>query len=360
MRVSWFAVLAAFGNLAAAGEAPRLEFEQMVKDFGAVEQLETVTGSFKFTNAGDSVLKLRQPSSNCGCTVPALKKDTLSPGETGELEFTWKIGLSRGPLQRTITVESNDPQAPQVVLTIKADSRQTYDIAPAFIMANVPAGGRKGDFSITVTRSDGKPLQIERVDSSQPWIVARIDPTSRPGDGVARVSVDVQGAGVPRRFNEFVHVFAAGRTDTPIASISVFGGITGEVTVSPERLLWSFTDSTDKRRAGVLERHLTIRSSTGKAFELKNAQSSIPELSVEVRRIDDGKAYDIVATLDDLVTSSLSGVITFDTSLTSSPRIEVPVEVNVLRHPGRGAAGGFGSGDALPGAVLAPSKPSSQ
>ena len=360
MRVSLFAALAAFCNLAVAGEAPRLKFEQMVKDFGAVEQLETLTGSFKFKNAGDSVLKMRQPSSNCGCTVPALRKDTLSPGETGELEFTWKIGLSRGSLQRTITVESNDPQTPQVVLTIKADSKQTYEVAPASLMANVPAGGRKGDFSITVTRSDGKPLQIERVDSSQPWIVARIDSTGSPGDRVARIRVEVQGAGVPRRFSEFVRVFAAGRTDTPIASVSVFGEITGEVTVSPERLLWNFTDSTDKRRAGVLERHLTIRSSTGTAFELKNAQSSIPELSVEVRRIDDGKAYDIVATLDNLVTSSLSGIITFGTSLPSTPRIEVPFEVNVLRQPGGGAPGGIGSADAGQGSLLAPFKPPSQ
>ncbi len=76
MRVSLFAALAAFCNLAVAGEGPRLKFEQTIKDFGAVEQLETVTGSFNFKNAGDSVLKMRQPASNCGCTVPALKKDT--------------------------------------------------------------------------------------------------------------------------------------------------------------------------------------------------------------------------------------------------------------------------------------------
>ena len=117
------------------------------------------------------------------------------------------------------------------------------------------------------------------------------------------------------------------------------------MTVSPERLFWSFTDSTDKRRAGVLVRHLTIRSSTGTAFELKNARSSIQELSVEVHRLDDGRAYDIVATLDELPTSSLSGIITFDTSLASNPRIEVPVEVSVLRQPTRGAPGGIASAD---------------
>ena len=69
----------------------------------------------------------------------------------------------------------------------------------------------------------------------------------------------------------------------------------------------------------VQQRHLTIRSSTGTAFELKNAQSSIQELSVEIHRVDDGRAYEVVATLDDVTMRRLSGIITFDTSLASIP-----------------------------------------
>jgi hypothetical protein len=108
-------------------------------------------------------------------------------------------------------------------------------------MANVLAGGRQSDLSFDVTRTDGKPLQIQRLHSSQPWIVARIDPTDKAGDGAARIRVEVQGVGAPRRFNEFIHVFAEGQTETPIANVSVFGEIKGELTVSPAKLFWALT-----------------------------------------------------------------------------------------------------------------------
>jgi hypothetical protein len=88
----------------------------------------------------------------------------------------------------------------------------------------------------------------QRLESSQPWIVAGIDPASKSEDGSAWINVEVVGVGVPCRFNEFVHVFAEGKTDRPIASISVFGEIT-RGRPSAERLFWSLTD---KRRVGAL------------------------------------------------------------------------------------------------------------
>jgi Protein of unknown function (DUF1573) len=243
MKTISFTALVAFCNLAVAQEAPKIELEQTIHDFGNIAQFEILTGSFKVKNAGNAVLRMQQPSSSCGCAVATLKKDTLSPGETGEVEFTWKIGLSKGSLQRSITVASNDPQTPQLVLTIMANSKQLYDAAPTFLMAKVPAGGRQNNLSINVARADGEPLQIRRVDTSQPWIVARIDPASKAGDGSAQIQVEVQGVGVPRRFNEFVYVYADDKIDIPVATIPVFGEIMGELTVSPERLFWSITDS---------------------------------------------------------------------------------------------------------------------
>jgi Protein of unknown function (DUF1573) len=135
MKTISFTALVAFCNLAVAQEAPKIELEQTIHDFGNIAQFEILTGSFKVKNAGNAVLRMQQPSSSCGCAVATLKKDTLSPGETGEVEFTWKIGLSKGSLQRSITVASNDPQTPQLVLTIMANSKQLYDAAPTFLMA---------------------------------------------------------------------------------------------------------------------------------------------------------------------------------------------------------------------------------
>lgn len=351
MKMILFAVSVALGNLAVADEAPKIEFEETVQDFGETAQFGILTGSFKFRNTGNGVLRMQQPSSSCGCAVATLKKDTLGPGETGEVEFTWKIGPAKGSLHRIITIASNDPGTPQLELTIMAKSRQIYLAVPDFLMANVPLGGRQSDLSLTVTRTDGGPLQIQHIDTSQPWIVAKIDPAWEGSDGSTRIQVEVQGVGVPRRFNESIRLFASDKMDAPIASISVFGEIMGELAVSPERLFWSISDSADARRADLLTRRLTIRAPSGKEFELRNVQSSIKELSVELNRIDDGKAYEIVAQLGNLPEKSLAGAITVETSLASTPKVEVPVEISVFRQPPAGGSFRSPSKDGISGAA---------
>ena len=80
---------------ALAEGAPKIQFDQTVYDFGKTSQVATVSGVFKFKNAGDGILKVEPPKPSCGCTVAELKPDTLQPGETGELAFTLHLGLSR-------------------------------------------------------------------------------------------------------------------------------------------------------------------------------------------------------------------------------------------------------------------------
>src|SRR5579859_5308429 len=60
-----------------ADNAPKIEFDRTVYDFCTTSLVESVTGTFTFTNAGDDVLKLQAPKPSCGCTVARLSSDTL-------------------------------------------------------------------------------------------------------------------------------------------------------------------------------------------------------------------------------------------------------------------------------------------
>jgi hypothetical protein len=132
----------AMGLAALAEGAPKIQFDQTVYDFGKTSQVATVSGVFKFKNAGDGILKVEPPKPSCGCTVAELKPDTLQPGETGELPFTFNLGLYRATLEKHIAVRSNDPQTPEVSLTIKADYTPLYDINP---MTLAPHTGVRGE-----------------------------------------------------------------------------------------------------------------------------------------------------------------------------------------------------------------------
>jgi len=325
------------GAMCVAAQAegtPKIQFDQTVYDFGKTSQVATVSGVFKFKNAGDGILKLEPPKPSCGCTVAELKPDTLPPGATGELSFTLNLGLSRAALEKHIAVRSNDPQTPEVSLTIKVDYTPLYDINPMTLAPQLAFGVTNTDQFTTITRTDGKPLRIVRLDASKPWITAKVEPGAKADDATARIRVTIQRDGPPRHFNEFVQVYTAGQTNTPASSIYVYGQIMGEVSLSPEVLYWSITAAAKtaaERPEAQITQRLTIRSADGKAIELKNLQCTIKGIKVELVPKEAGKVYELVARLDEVPASTVSGNVSFETSLASQPRIEVPVIVNVFK-----------------------------
>jgi hypothetical protein len=319
---------------ALAAGAPKIQFDQTVYDFGKTSQVATVCGVFKFKNVGDGILKVEPPKPSCGCTIVSLKPDTLSPGESGELAFTLNLGLYRTTLEKHIAVRSSDPQTPEVSLTLRVDYTPLYEINPMILSPNLAFGVNDTDQSTTITRTDGKPLRILRLDASKPWITAKVEPGTKADDATARIRVAIQRDGPPRRFNEFVHVYTVEQTNTPVSSIYVCGQIMGEVSLSPEALYWSVPNATNapaERPEALVLRRVAIRSADGKVIELKNPQSSIKAIKVELVPKEAGKVYELVARLDEVPASTVSGNVSFETSVAAQPRIEVPVIVNVFK-----------------------------
>jgi hypothetical protein len=319
---------------ALAEGAPKIQFDQTVCDFGQTSQVATVSGVFKFKNTGDAILKVEQPKPSCGCTVAELKPDTLQPGETGELAFTLHLGQVKAQLDKRIAVKSNDPQTPEVSLTIKADYTPLYDLNPMTLAPKLEFGVNDTDQFTTLTRTDGKPLRLVRLDASKPWITAKVEPGAKADEATARIRVTIQREGSPRRFSEFVQVYTAEQTNTPITSIFVYGQIMGEVSLIPEALYWSVPNAANtpaERPEALVLRRVTIRSADGKAIELKNPQSTLKGIKVELVPKEAGKVYELVARLEEVPASTVSGNVSFETSVAAQPKIEVPVIVNVFK-----------------------------
>ena len=320
--------------VALAEGAPKIEFEQTVYDFGKTSQVATVSGVFKFSNAGDGILKVESLKPSCGCTVAELKPDTLPPGETGELAFTLHLGQVKAQFDKRIMVKSNDPQTPEVSLSIKADYTPLYDLSPMTLAPNLAFGVNDAAQFTTLTRTDGKPLRLVRLVASKPWITATVEPSAKTEDTTARIRVAIQREGPPRRFNEYVHVYTAEQTNAPASSIYVYGQMMGEVSLSPEALYWSVTDAAktaEERPEALVTRRVTIRAAEGKAIDLKNLQSTIKGINVELVPKEEGKVYELVARLDEVPASTVSGKVSFETSVAAQPVIEVPVIVNVFK-----------------------------
>jgi hypothetical protein len=318
---------------ALAEGTPKIQFDQTLYDFGKTSQVTTVSGVFKFKNIGDAILKLEPPKPSCGCTVAALKPDTLAPGAVGELSFALNLGVSRAALEKHITVKSNDPKTPVVSLVIKVDYTPLYELAPVTLTPNLAFGASETNQSTTLTRTDGKPLGVTKLATSKPWITATVEPETQGSATATRICVTIKRDGPPRRFNEYVHVYAGEQTNTPVASIYLYGEVMGEVALDPEALYWSIVGAPQTAPAGAeaqITRRVTIRSASGQTIEVKNPQSTIKGIKVELVPKEPGKVYELIARLDDVPVATIAGNVTFETSVASQSRIVLPVIVNVF------------------------------
>ncbi|HDC93004.1 MAG TPA: DUF1573 domain-containing protein, partial [Candidatus Acetothermia bacterium] len=103
---------------ALATAAPKIVVDQAVYDFGEIKEGTIVTHAFVIRNEGtDPLVFTRKPYSSCGCTVAALPKEVLLPGESVELSATFdSTGFGGRHVRKEIRVYTNDPENSVVIL----------------------------------------------------------------------------------------------------------------------------------------------------------------------------------------------------------------------------------------------------
>lgn len=100
-------------------QAPRLQLDKTLHDFGSTKEGNMVETEFVITNTGKSELNIRKTKANCGCTVSTPEKDMLQPGESSKIKVTFNTTGRQGNQYKTVTIFSNDPTAPTQTITIK-------------------------------------------------------------------------------------------------------------------------------------------------------------------------------------------------------------------------------------------------
>jgi hypothetical protein len=319
-----------WAQAASGASKPRIKFDQTTYDFGKTSQVETVTGTFSFRNTGDAPLVMGKPTTSCGCTVAGVKPSTLKPGEKGELTFSLNLGRTRAVLNRQITVESNDPENPKVVLTIKADYTPLYEMSPSSIYLAL----REGDttnLTARVTRTDGKPIKLAKITSGQPWVHASVRPNTEGSNASVQLDIKVQAEGKSRYFSDQLVALIEG-SDQPAFTLPISGRITGDLVLTPESLYWPISDP-DK---AIKARRILLKSSRPEKLEIKNLSSSLPQITVETVWNEDGKNVELIAKLASVPDRSLNGTIRFETNVPGQPEVQIPVTSNVTGKPASG------------------------
>ena len=173
-------------------KGPRITFEKVVHDFGAVGPGTKNVCEFKFTNTGDSLLKIGEIHTCCGVRAWLDKKEGgYVPGESGTV--TVRLGLSRqrGSVKKSIFVPANDKTKDGVKLTIKAKVAPKVAYEPKQLKLSLDDEGA-GCPEIRVTSLDGQSFAIKSFKATTYGITADYDSSLEATSHVIRPKINAK------------------------------------------------------------------------------------------------------------------------------------------------------------------------
>ena len=98
--------------------APIIDFNERVYDFGEVTEGKKVEYTFKILNKGKSDLLIRSVKASCGCTAANPTSNVVKPGTDTDLKVVFDSNGKLGLQNKTITIISNDPNSATSILRI--------------------------------------------------------------------------------------------------------------------------------------------------------------------------------------------------------------------------------------------------
>jgi len=170
--------------------SPKIVFEKVVYDFGEVGPSAKHTGEFKFTNAGESLLKITKVGKCCG-VVTKLDDMEYAPGESGVLKVEWNSGPRESVMTRKLVVNSNDPITPAANLTIKAKVLLQITWDPKRLMLFLDEDNA-GCPKVTISSVDNSPFSITGFKSTADCITADYDLSAEATKFVLEPKVDIE------------------------------------------------------------------------------------------------------------------------------------------------------------------------
>lgn len=309
-----------------AAKQPRLVAPEPVLDAGTVARGERVTADFRIDNQGEADLVIKSVQPACGCTVASFDS-RIAPGESGRVRAVVDTETFAGPIAKSVTVLSNDPVSPRLLLTVKVDVRAHVLVQPAYARLLHTRTLAPPTTGLTVASPDRDDLRILEVVTPEKWVSAEVRPATeaeRIAEGIGeqwRIVVGLDAAAPVGPLRDFLEV----RTNHPGQAkllVPLSGMVRPVLHLTPEKADFGHLVLAGQARELVL----TLLNFGEAPVTLGAVTTSVEGASVEVKEVEAGKRWRIALRLP--ATSpkgKISGELRIETSSPEMPRLEVPV-----------------------------------
>jgi hypothetical protein len=256
--------------------APRLVCDEPLHDFGTVDGSAPASHTFTLRNEGDADLLIKKIHAPCGCTTFRLENKTLAPGSTLELPVTLSLAGRKGPQQKSLYLETNDPASPNLQLTMRGIVGNDLEITPPMLVLrqNAKSGAIEGEAKVRNT--SGQPLacleakalegKLEVVTSPLPdgsgfVIQAKAVSTLSPGQHREKIHLRLQGS----------------QSGDKTLDALILKPVEFLIAPSVLRL--------DAKAASPLARTILVRSPNGKPFTVEAVEMPDPKMTSKIEPV---------------------------------------------------------------------------
>jgi hypothetical protein len=333
LKTAILASCAAFlvaATLFAAGK-PKAVAVEPIKDAGTVAKGEKIVHDFVIKNEGDAVLEITNVHPSCGCTVAEFDK-TIAPGQTGKVHAVVDTATFNGAIAKGVTVLTNDPDTPQMELTVRAKVEPYIGVKPGYArFITVQGETKEGTIAQTVWASDGQPMEIVKVESPYPYLKA----TSREAKPEERVA-DVTGRQwrIEMTLTSDAKVGSLADTVTlhtthpkqKLVQIPVSGFVRPVVAVTPPIADFGTVDLSSPMRKA-----LNVRNFATEPIKITSIEGAPKGVVAQIESVEDGREYQVKITLNsEIGKGPFNGRLTLRTDSPKSPEIQVELKGTVL------------------------------
>ena len=314
-----------------AAVGPRLTFDSVTHDFGAVLDSQKYSTSFRFTNTGTGKLVVYTVKTACGCTVATLTKTEFMPGEGSTIDVVFDPKGRSGTQTKNLSVISNTQPAAITKLSIRAVVRPMVQYK-LFLAFGEIALGQSHTKSVQLFYYDPN-LQITDLFATTPTVSARVVSLGRSnpvnGQPPYRATIEVTvAADTPWGvlFQTRVKFTARGEPSEGIEPVAVpytlfvNGQIFGDLLVDPVLL----TSKVKVGRGEPVTLSATLSRVSGAPFSVHDVtitESTMSGLSAHVKAIS-ASVYEIVVEgVAPAVAGAVNGAVMVRTNVSGEDRL---------------------------------------
>jgi uncharacterized protein YgiM (DUF1202 family) len=203
-----------------------------VYDGGEVPKGTPVEHDFTVRNTGTADLLILSVKPACGCTTPGFDK-VVPPGGTGKITLKVDTARFKGPISKTATVTTNDPDQPNVKLVMNANVQTFIDVLPRDSVFFRQYRGEAKKEEVTIKSNEPGAFTIKDVQVTGEGIKHEL--AAGTGSNEQKLSVWIDKS-VPIGNVDGSIKLVTSSTKEPEVTISVRGTILGQINLNPSTL----------------------------------------------------------------------------------------------------------------------------